>query len=144
MCRTGRPTRLTPELQDRICEHLLKCIPVRTALQLADVPERDYYFWLEKAEEGSKLHQDFLQSVKRASAAAESDTLKSLQTTSKGWERYAWVLERRFKDEWAKTQNINSRNENINTNTDPIAELAKTVPTEKIRQIVAILKAENE
>lgn len=99
--RTGRPTLLTPEVQQTIVSALLEGMYRVVAAQLAGIGERTLYLWLEKGEAGEAPYADFLHAVKTAEAHAELEVVRAVRAGEDGWQSKAWVAERRWPKRWA-------------------------------------------
>ena len=118
MTKTGRPTKLTDELQDALVEKLREGNYIETACALVGITDRTYYRWIERAEDElervaknprrriQKSEEPFIQfrqAVKKARAEAESEAVTAIrQEGKKTWTAYAWWLERSFPDRWGR------------------------------------------
>src|SRR5687767_7699095 len=101
----GRPSKLTPELQGRICDALRRGAYVETAAAMADVSKATLYGWLKlgaREEEGP--HSEFLNAVEKAQAEAEMRDLDRVDAAAEGgtWQAAAWRLERRSPERWGR------------------------------------------
>jgi len=108
----GRPTSLTPAVQDAIASAMAKGHYRRTAALLAGISERTFYNWEERGENGEEPYATFLQAVKKAEAQAEAALLDEIRTAQGSipgeggrgpdlWQAKAWVMERRWPKRWA-------------------------------------------
>jgi len=75
--KSGRPTKLTPELQDRICDKIRRGVYPEIAAVSEGVPRTTFYRWLEQGENArSKCYEssfrDFRDAVDGARAVAEA------------------------------------------------------------------------
>jgi len=72
----GRPGKLTPELQKKICEYIAAGNYLVTACQAVGIDKATYLHWLERAEaeseNGGGHYRDFLIAVKEAEAKQEA------------------------------------------------------------------------
>ena len=142
-----RPTVLTPELQ-RIIVEALKTGNTRTgAAQLAGINIATFYRWLERGEQDAQHqrpspYREFREAVARAEAQARQHLLERVlahaedridPTTNKllrgDWRAAAWLLERRWPDEFGERQRIDATITPIQPRwEDPqVAELAERV-----------------
>ena len=71
-----RPSKLTPQLRDRICEYIAKGHYIERACALCGISRRTFYNWLEKAETGGSKYTDFFEAVKRAEAQDQDRALE--------------------------------------------------------------------
>lgn len=79
--------------------------------QVADRTFESWKAWELKSEE----YSHFLRLYKKAMIIQKENLFTNLQTDAKSWQRYAWIIERKF-DEWNLRQIGVNKNENINTN----------------------------
>lgn len=101
----ARPTKLTPELQRQICEHLLQGNFVETVCDFVGIDKATFYGWLKRGERGRKPDIEggyvaFFNAVKRAVALVEMQTMAELKSGGANWQAKAWWLERRHPDKW--------------------------------------------
>jgi len=101
----GRPSLLTDAKIQAIAQHIQNSNFAVTACTLEDVAETSFYEWLEKgqlvARAGKEsLYRQFTESIKKASATAESDNVKVALVGDLGWQANMTWLERRFPDRW--------------------------------------------
>lgn len=102
----GRPTSLTPAIARQIEEALLTGSYIETAVTACGVPKATFYDWMKrgKADDEAALktpHAEFAWRIQVALAKVEIDLIKKLQEEKGQWTRFAWMLERRFRDRWA-------------------------------------------
>ena len=110
----GRPPKLTPKIQARICQLIRDRVPEITAALSAGVSERAYFYWKEWGEEGkSEQYVQFLQAVKKALADAEIACINQVAAAAQDtedrrgqWQAAAWMLERRWPERWARREMI--------------------------------------
>ncbi|MFF5211036.1 hypothetical protein [Streptosporangium sp. NPDC000396] len=70
----GRPTKLTPELREKLCGHIREGNYLSTSAELCGVGRSTVNSWLAKAEaaDAAPEYADFLDAVTRARAEAEA------------------------------------------------------------------------
>lgn len=68
MADAGRPTKLTPELQKKICDEVCRGTSQETAALLAGIQERTLYYWIERGKAGKEPYLQFFQDLMRARA----------------------------------------------------------------------------
>lgn len=96
----GRPSKLTAELTDEICESLALGAPVETAAEAAGIDHATLYRWIDRGIRGEEPYAALCEAVMRARAKAELDLLRSAAAgdekgVSYGQARAAcWLLER--------------------------------------------------
>ena len=100
----GRPTKLTPELQEQFCAALRRCWHLSVAADLCGIDRRSVFRWLKAGRRARKgLHRDFWHAVKKALAELSADAVAGIEAAGKGgnWTAFAWLLERKFPDQWS-------------------------------------------
>lgn len=129
--RTGRPTKLTPELQEEICAAIRAGNYIEPSAARAGVDKSSLYSWFKKA--GVELDRvrrgrdkgrncrvsarlqpyvDFLEAVKKAEAEAEArDVAIIAKAALKQWQAAAWRLERKHYTRWGRKQAIEYKEE---------------------------------
>lgn len=124
----GRPSKLTPGIQEDIVERIRAGVHGEVAARAAGISERTFYLWKEKGESGEGRYSQFLQSIKEAEAEAEEDALRAIREAATGWKKTktrikqsdkgfeetveeseernwqaaAWYLERKHPERWAR------------------------------------------
>jgi hypothetical protein len=98
----GRRTKLTAEVQTKICESIIAGNYACVACRTAGVSESTYYAWLERGRHArSGRYLEFLESVTRAETVAEINALANWQAQMPtNWRACQSFLERRFPDRW--------------------------------------------
>ena len=102
--KPGRPTSLTPYVQESICKSLREGLYLNRACHLAGIDESTFHKWRKDAEEGKELYIEFFKSLKRAEAEHQQEKLAQIAAAGKKahyWGAAAWQLERRYKSEYA-------------------------------------------
>lgn len=109
--RTGRPTTLTPEVQELIIEALRKGNYRDTAAALAGVTRQTLWNWEQWGKEGRAPYKDFFDALEMAEAQAEATLLEEIRTAAPAqtgltgpdlWQAKAWLMERRWPKRWAQ------------------------------------------
>ncbi|HHV62104.1 MAG TPA: hypothetical protein GXX51_05640 [Firmicutes bacterium] len=108
----GRPTRLTPEMADKIANLISTGNYDVVVCGLVGIHPSTYYNWLSKGEKAkSGIYREFFDKVKKAEAAREAKWVKDIEGDP-SWQSKAWLLERRYPDRWGR------REVNVNMNQD--------------------------
>lgn len=88
---TGRPTKLTPELQEKICGYIAAGNYLITACNAVDINPETYRRWLEWADKESKdgggIYHGFYVAIKKAEAEREAVIVQRLLDASMPGER---------------------------------------------------------
>lgn len=107
--KRGRPTKLTPELQETICGILMNGNHIITTCDFVGISEKTFYDWLHRGERNSPADQaggytEFYQAVKKAQASAEVLSVARIrQAGDEGnWQAHAWFLERSNPKRWGR------------------------------------------
>lgn len=99
----GRPTKLTPEVQAKICQGLRAGNFRTVAAEWAGVPERVFRDWMHRGKDGkSKMHADFRRAVIEAEKAAEIRAVGLIMKAAENDPKHMeWWLSHRFPQRWA-------------------------------------------
>jgi transposase len=102
--RTGRPSKLTPELQQRIVDYVRKGAYIERACQLCDIDSSQYRRWMERGEkEASGEFYTFYTAVSQARAQVQQVCIDIILTDApSNPESAKWFLERSFWTEWGR------------------------------------------
>jgi transposase len=103
----GRPTKLTPEVQDKIVAALRAGNYQETAAMYAGVEARTFYRWMERGESDGtedEIYRQFRQAVEKAKADAEVRDIALIDKAAHdgSWQAAAWKLERKFPHKWGR------------------------------------------
>lgn len=132
----ARPTKLTPERQEKICENIRLGMIYKRAALAAGISPSTFYSWKARGEEEtSSEYSEFLETLKKAEAEGEARHLTLIEDAAKGggqstetrevfkkgelveritvskpitpqWQAAAWLLERRYPNRWARYSKI--------------------------------------
>ena len=99
----GRPTKLTPALQEKICQYIRLGMKYERAAIAAGISESTFYSWKEKGEQQKTgSYRDFLEALKKAEVTGEARLLAKIEQHGSDdkpgkWQALAWILERRHR-----------------------------------------------
>lgn len=105
--KPGRPSKLTPELQEAVCETCRKGIDPLVATVAQGVDEGSYYRWRREALDGEEPQLSFVRAVARACAEGEISLAERLsagdgQGIGFGEAKASLeILQRRFPKRWS-------------------------------------------
>ncbi len=106
----GRPSKLTPELQEKIVTAIRAGNYIETAAAYAGVSKDTLYAWLKRGgrEVSAKSpYHRFSDAVEKALADAEMrDVLLIGKAAEENWQAAAWRLERKFSDRWGRKDHV--------------------------------------
>lgn len=112
---TGRPTKLTDQVEKDFLTALATGSYIETACNFAGIARDTYYGWMERArkarEKGGKPTVaerrllEFSDNVKSVLARSEMGDLKRIKDAADSqWQAAAWRLERRYPERWGRTR----------------------------------------
>jgi transposase len=106
--------KLTPQLQEQIGNNITLGMPLKFAAEAAGITEQTFYNWLKKGETETKgQFYEFAEHVKACKAKAVQLHLKLITkaATEGTWQASAWILERRFPEEFGRREKIDMKAE---------------------------------
>ena len=135
----ARPTKLTPDLIQEVCNWLKLGYYQEDAATMAGISSSTFYDWMRRGAEGQKalesgdsplpdspdaeivevvdMYLEFSEAVKKARAEAEGAHIRNIRKAAENgtWQASAWFLERSFPKKWGKrsTLDIADPNETI-------------------------------
>ncbi len=102
----GRPTKLTPDVQEKIVQAIRAGNYIETAAAYAGVDKKTLYTWMKLGNDcksGKNVHAQFLHAVEKALADAEVRDVTIIgKAAEENWQASAWRLERKFPDRWGR------------------------------------------
>lgn len=137
----GRKTKLTEQVQEKICTHIRLGLAYERAAVCAGIAERTFWAWKARGEKAQKgIYHDFVQALKIADADAELLHIQNLTELAIGGRKYRefrhkrnadgssertittkvllpdaesakWILGRRFKARWGNNGDGKSEND---------------------------------
>jgi transposase len=104
----GKPLKLTDELQDKLCGLLRVGVTIEDACTECGICRDTFQKWQARAlEKEEPLFLKFLHAVDRAKAQSKIRSLIRMDKAAVGdWRADAWLLERRFPDEFGKRDQV--------------------------------------
>jgi len=112
--KIGRRIKLTGEAIGGICEYIKEGSTVAHACMASGISRRTYYYWIERGEqveekeaneeiltEEEGLFLQFIQAIRKAEAECQIKLVREI-SNDKNWQSKAWLLERRFPEDWAR------------------------------------------
>jgi len=103
--KPGRPTKLTPALQEALCKWLASGCYIETACQLVNISDDTYRAWRQRGENGEEPYVGFLAATKEAEAKAEARAIALVQAAMpEDWRAAMTWLERKFPQRWARME----------------------------------------
>jgi transposase len=110
--RAGRPTKLTPEVADRICQAVAGGNYREVAAAWAGIGERTLREWMRRGEDPRSRYHDFRRRVLEAEQAAEIRAVGLIMASAAKDPKHAqWWLQRKHPDRWGRTERLSVRGE---------------------------------
>lgn len=100
--RRGRPSKRTPGIEAAIAECLRLGMTIPQTCDACGVSQTQFRNW-------RKHYRDFQELVRRAEAEAVKRNLAVIQAAAvsgRSWQAAAWFLERKYPEQWAKTETL--------------------------------------
>lgn len=101
----GRPSKLTPETQQKIVQAVASGNYLETAAAYGGITYTTFNNWMNRGESRErKDYIEFFEAVKKAEADAEVLRVARISKAANegNWQADAWYLERRYPNRWGK------------------------------------------
>jgi len=137
----GRPTKLTPELQERFVALVRAGNYIETVCNAVGIGSSTFYDWMERAEAGEQPYSDFADAVKSADGMAEMEAVEGILThAAETWQAFAWFLERRHPKRWRAVSKIEQDVKITDEGPDPdeIAERIRAVLAARLGDVAEV------
>lgn len=108
-----RPTKLTRKMLDEIVSALQQHLSLGGAARRVHVPKSTLVSWLRRGRDGSgsRLMQELARRVDEVLADLEAYHVARIAAATKQWQASAWLLERRFVDDWGRHNRLSNDDE---------------------------------
>lgn len=107
----GRPSKLTPEVQEKIVNLIKVGNYAETAARAAGISKTTYYNWMA---DDRPQYVEFRDAVETAEAEAESHAVAVVRRAMPDqWTAAMTYLERRYPDRWSRLEKRLERRENV-------------------------------
>lgn len=91
--KTGRPTKLTPQVEARILKVVVEGNYAETAAEAAGIDRATFLRWMQRGRDGLEPYAAFAAKVTRARAEAETKLVRVIRQSG-GAQGAQWLLER--------------------------------------------------
>lgn len=141
--REGRPSKLTPTVQESILSAISTGVTYEVACAHAGIAYSTLRNWIVAAEQGDKdpAKVELLEALKKAEAEAELSCVARIRKAAIGgqWQASAWLLERRYPERWSRRDRYEVSATNVNVNWDDLTddELARIAAGEQPAKVLA-------
>jgi hypothetical protein len=103
----ARPSKLTAEVADRICQAILAGATIETAAAHAGIGASTFYDWIKRGRDGDQHYAEFVDQLDQAVATSEVRDLAIIaRAAEEHWQAAAWRLERRFPERYARNRRV--------------------------------------
>jgi hypothetical protein len=120
----ARPTKLTPEVQQRIGDNIALGLTYSLAAEAAGITHKTFNIYMNRGKtEKSGKYFEFYKFIQKCNADAAKVLLERINLAAKAGDTQIclWILERRFSDDFGRRvyrkTNVASENQNVNVNT---------------------------
>lgn len=129
----GRPSKLTPEVQEKILTAIRAGNYAHVAAQYAGIGERTYYRWMERGEKAKAgRYRQFWQAVKEAESEAEVRAVAIIQKKMPDdWRAALTYLERKHPRRWGRRMDVTSGDEQLHQPTGILVVPERDLPPER-------------
>ena len=103
--KSGRPTKLTPIMQQKLIDELCAGNYRDTAAKLAGIHRHTFRNWIKRGEAAKRgIFFDFVDAIKKAEAEGEARRVARINRAGEdgNWQADAWFLERKYPDKWGR------------------------------------------
>lgn len=100
----GRISKLTPELQEQICNYIEHGNTFERACRLCNIGKTTFYRWKQVGKEAkSGKYKEFWEAIKRAEEKFVAyNVALIMKAADKQWQAAAWLLERKHYKEFGR------------------------------------------
>ncbi len=100
----ARPTKLTPEVRERIVGSIRAGAYAEQAARAAGIAPSTYYDWLRRGEAGEPTFSEFSEALRAGEAEAEIAAVATIREAAQAgdWRAAAHYLERRHPERWGR------------------------------------------
>jgi hypothetical protein len=138
----GRPTTLTPEVEEKILDALREGNYRSAASRSAGIDWGCMRSWIRKGNAGQEPYAAFVARCKEAEGESEAALVATIRrAANQHWTAAAWLLERKYAPKWGKREmswELAKREERERRDKEldqiPLEELEKMVAAEKARR----------
>lgn len=103
--KLGRPTKLTPDMQKRICEAIRLGMTRERAAWFCGIHRITFLRWIARGDKAtSGKYFEFCEALKKAETEGIAVNLKNIHNAAQSgaWQASAWILERRHPEEYGR------------------------------------------
>ena len=111
----GRPSKLTLETVQKICENIRLGLRYNDAAMAAGITYETFNEWRKRGKKAkSGKYSEFSEALHLAEAEGERLLVARIQDGArKHWQAAAWILERRHREKWGRQLDLTSKGDAI-------------------------------
>jgi len=114
----GRPTILDEDMIKQIYKCIVIGMSIARACAYIGVDKQTFYKWKKFGiERPDSVYASLLENIERAESGGELKLISDIQRDA-SWQSKAWILERRYPDEWSRRET--RKNVNVNFGYMPV------------------------
>lgn len=103
----GRPSKLTPELREKLLDALRTGVPRKFACAKVRIHPSTLCEWMVRARRGEQPYSEFAEDIKQAEAeAVERSVAHITVAAATNWTAAAWFLERRYPQDFGRDKHV--------------------------------------
>ncbi|MBD2082267.1 hypothetical protein [Leptolyngbya sp. FACHB-17] len=109
----ARPTKLTPELQERLLQAIRIGASLKTACAFVGIDYSTFRMWMQRGEgthktrKSDRVYVEFVEAVRHVEAVLEVEMLTAWRShTKENWKAAAEFLARRFPERWSPSATV--------------------------------------
>ena len=141
--KIGRPTLLTPALQQTIIKHIRNGNYISIAAQACGVCKDTLFHWMQWGEDAiasgngeEDVYAVFFRAAKKAEAEAEAEDLAYIRSSKYGWQARAWIRERKDPERWAQKVRPSAESEALAQGLAFLAKLMQIGPSASSSEVI--------
>lgn len=138
----ARPTKLTQEVQNKICGLLRLGNYFSTACRAAGIKASTGYNWLTWGEDSQSKYHAFYEAVDQADAEGEALLLATVRSHGVNWQAAMTMLERKYKDKWGRVDQVVTDNKNTITSKAEVKgeiNVIERADADRVKSVLLIL-----
>jgi hypothetical protein len=107
----GRPTKLTPEVQQEIGQNIIDGLSFADSAEMAGITYETFNNWMKEGKTASEgIYFQFFQYIKTCEMEGKKENIRIIREAGRNgnWPASAWLLERRYPDEFGRKDRLSA------------------------------------